>query len=371
MYVCGITPYDATHLGHASTFLTFDLLHRALLDDGVEVTYVQNVTDVDEPLLQRARARGQDWAALAAGATEAFRADMAALRVLPPDHLVGMVESMSLVVDLLTRLRERGVLYAVDGDFYLDVSAVPRFGSLARAPEQVMREEFEAAGGDPARAGKRTPLDPILWRAVRSAEPAWASDLGRGRPGWHAGCVAVATRFLGESFDVQGGGRDLIYPHHDVCSALSYASGNPWPYARAYLHTGMVGLHGRRMSKSEGNLVLVGDLLRSGADPMALRVALLDHHYETDWEWHPAELDRAATRLARWRAAASRQVGPSTGRLVRDIRTALGDDLDAPAALRSLDEWSEEALAGLGDDESAPASACAAVDALLGVELLG
>ena len=364
LYVCGITPYDATHLGHAATYLTFDLLQRTWLDQGRGVSYTQNVTDVDDPLLERATATGIDWVELAERETQLFREDMTALRVLAPQNYIGAVESIDLVVDLVGRLQEAGAVYAVDGDLYFEVHADPDFGSVSGWDAETMARIFGERGGDPERPGKRDPLDCLLWQAERPGEPAWDSRLGRGRPGWHIECAAIALAHLGTDFDVQGGGSDLVFPHHEMsASEASVATGEP--FARAYVHAGMVGFEGEKMSKSKGNLVLVSALRASGHDPMAIRLALLAHHYRSDWEWFDSEITTAEARLAAWRTAMGRDSAAPAEPVVAALRAALADDLDAPAALAAVDAWA----AATGDDTEAPSQLRTAVDALLGVAL--
>lgn len=362
LYVCGITPYDATHLGHAATYLTFDLLQRQWLARGLDVVYTQNVTDVDDPLLERAEATGEDWQALAERETELFRTDMTALRMRAPQHYVGAVESIDLVTDLVARLGES--VYRVDDDLYFDVHADAAFGSVSNLDEEAMRAVFGERGGDPDRAGKRDPLDCLVWQAPRPGEPSWESPLGPGRPGWHIECAAIALQHLGTDFDVQGGGSDLAFPHHEMsASEARVATGEE--FARAFVHAGMVGLDGEKMSKSKGNLVLVSALREAGTDPMAVRLALLAHHYRSDWEWFDTDLTQAEERLRRWRTAVERPTGAPAGALVADLAAALSDDLDAPRALAAVDAWA----ALDGTDAEASQEVRAAVDALLGVAL--
>ena len=339
LYVCGITPYDATHLGHAATYLAFDLLVRAWRDAGHDVRYVQNVTDVDDPLLERAASTGEDWQALAARETERFRGDMAALKVLPPDEYAGVVESVPLVAAMVVQLRERGHAYAVDEDWYFDVHADPEFGSVSHLAEAEMVRLSAERGGDPERPGKRHPLDCLLWRGERPGEPAWDSDLGRGRPGWHVECSAIAVAHLGEEIDVQGGGNDLVFPHHEMSAAQVHAADPGTRFARTYLHTGMVAYHGEKMSKSVGNIVFVSALRERGTDPDVLRLALLSHHYRDDWEWTDRDLATAERRLERWRAALPTTSEEQAEQLVVTVRGALAVDLDTPRALRLLDDW--------------------------------
>ena len=346
MYVCGITPYDATHIGHAATMIAFDLANRAWRDAGHEVRYVQNVTDVDDPLLERATATGVDWTELAERETELFREDMTALRVLAPEAYVGAVESIPLVVELVQQLQERGAVYDVDGDLYFSVRSDPRFGQVSHLSDDQMRAVFGERGGDPDRAGKKDPLDCLLWQAERPGEPAWDTALGRGRPGWHIECAAISLHHLGGEFDVQGGGSDLVFPHHEMSASEAQAAFEGLTFARAYVHAGMVGYQGEKMSKSKGNLVLVSRLRESGTDPMAIRLAILAHHYRSDWEWTDAELAAAEERLATWRTAVGGASREQAEALADAVRTALADDLDAPAAVAAVDAW---AVAGPGD----------------------
>jgi L-cysteine:1D-myo-inositol 2-amino-2-deoxy-alpha-D-glucopyranoside ligase len=340
IYVCGITPYDATHLGHAATYNAFDLVQRVWLDTKRQVQYVQNVTDVDDPLLVRAAETGEDWTALAERETALFREDMTALRMLPPAHYIGAVEAIPGIVPLIERLREAGAAYELDGDVYFSVEADPDFGKVSGFDVETMRALSAERGGDPDRPGKKNPLDPMLWLAAREGEPSWdGRSLGPGRPGWHSECVAIALDHFGMGFDVQGGGSDLVFPHHEMGASHAQALTGEYPYAKAYVHAGMVALNGQKMSKSKGNLVFVSTLRRDGVDPVAIRLALLSRHYRADWEWTDAVLAEAVSRLSRWRAAVSRPDGPPADALVEQIRDALSDDLDAPRALAAIDSW--------------------------------
>ncbi|GAA4873297.1 cysteine--1-D-myo-inosityl 2-amino-2-deoxy-alpha-D-glucopyranoside ligase [Kitasatospora terrestris] len=369
LYVCGITPYDATHLGHAATYNTFDLVQRVWKDAGHDVLYVQNVTDVDDPLLERAIETGQDWTELAERETALFREDMTALRMLPPAHYIGAVESIPWIVPLVKDLLASGAAYELDGDVYFSADADPRFGGVSGLSREEMLPVFAERGGDPQRPGKKHPLDAMLWMAARPGEPAWDTELGHGRPGWHIECVAIALQFLGMSFDIQGGGSDLSFPHHEMGAAHAQVATGEHPYARAYVHAGMVGLDGHKMSKSRGNLVFVSALRRDGVDPAAIRLALLGHHYRSDWEWTTGDLDAATARLARWRAAVSRPDGPSAEGMLAAVREALANDLDAPAALAAVDAWVTLQETDGGTDIGAPGLVSRTVDALLGVAL--
>jgi L-cysteine:1D-myo-inositol 2-amino-2-deoxy-alpha-D-glucopyranoside ligase len=393
LYACGITPYDATHIGHAATFLAWDLLVRAWLDAGKQVIYVQNVTDVDDPLLERADRDGEDWRDLASREIDLFRSDMTALRALPPAYYVGAVESMPLIERFNQILASRGSLYELDRDTYFSRAADRRFGSVSGLDTETMLRLCAENGGDPSRLGKKDPIDPLVWLAQRPGEPSWPSQFGPGRPGWHVECAAIATHYLGKTFDVQAGGRDLIFPHHEMSAAHArvalddagegngHREGNADregngdharepAFARRYAHAGMVRLDGEKMSKSRGNLVFVSKLLAAGNDPMAVRLAIISHHYRADWDWTADSLAAAEGRLAAWRAAvavASRETaGRAAGeRVLAAMRERIADDLDAPGALAVVDEWAREAAAGRA--EGSGPLVRAAVDALLGI----
>ena len=420
MYACGITPYDATHIGHAATFLAWDLLVRAWHDAGHNVIYVQNVTDVDDPLLERAARDAEDWRDLAAREIARYRGDMEALRVLPPARLVGAVEALPVIEQLSRRLAERGSLYDLEGDLYFSRASDPDFGSVSHLDPTTMAELFAERGGDPARPGKKDPLDALVWLAARPGEPSWASSFGPGRPGWHVECAAIATEYLSRVFDVQAGGSDLIFPHHEMSASHARVAlgdglhargeGGVRAFARHYVHAGMVGLDGEKMSKSLGNLVFVSSLLATGTDPMAIRLAILAHHYRGDWDWTAAGLAAAEQRLARWRAAVDRLLASSPeperpgapdpasqpgaqdpasqpglpdpasrpGALaaaegvLATMRERMADDLDAPEALVPIDRWAEQVTDALVLPPDARAAALLvrdAVDALLGVGL--
>jgi L-cysteine:1D-myo-inositol 2-amino-2-deoxy-alpha-D-glucopyranoside ligase len=373
MYVCGITPYDATHLGHAATMIVFDLINRAWRDAGLQVTYVQNVTDIDDPLLERANRDGEDWLVLAMRETALFREDMEALRIVPPAHYVGAVESIPAIAERVVELIDRGAAYRLEdgsGDVYFDLKAAPRFGYESHLDRATMRVLSAERGGDPDRAGKRDPLDPLVWRGARDGEPAWdGGPLGPGRPGWHIECAVIALRLLGSVIDVQGGGNDLLYPHHECSAAHAEVLTGDAPFARHYVHAGMIGLDGEKMSKSKGNLVFVSRLRGDGVDPMAIRLALIGAPYRSDRQWTDELLKAGQQRLATWRAAVAAPTGPDGFELIAALRRALADDLDTPTALRVVDEWAEAALAGTGGDAQAPGLVADAVDSLLGVLL--
>lgn len=372
LYVCGITPYDATHIGHANTYIAFDLLNRAWRTAGHDVQFVQNVTDVDDPLLERATKVGVDWVELAERETELFRKDMEALRVLPPAAYVGAVESIPLVIELVQRLEAAGAVYRVEDDLYFSVSADPAFGQESGYDRDTMLRLFGERGGDPDRAGKKDPLDCVVWRGEREGKPSWDSPWGKGRPGWHIECAAIALQELGGAFDVQGGGSDLVFPHHEMCAGhVQVATGEP--FAKAYSHAGMVAYDGEKMSKSLGNLVFVSALRNSDIDPMAIRLSLLRHHYRTDWEWTDDQLWTAVDDLGDWRRALALGAGAPAAPVVEEILAALADDLDAPRAAAAVDNWVRATLGtdGLADtsDAEAAVTLLPVLDAALGLSL--
>lgn len=369
LYVCGITPYDATHIGHANTYVAFDLINRQWRDCGRNVVYVQNVTDVDDPLLERANKMDVKWNDLAEDQIELFRDDMTALRVLPPNDYIGVVESIGHIVLSIQSLIDQGFAYQVDQDWYFEIASDKRYGSVAGLSTEEQGELFAERGGDPERPGKRNPFDCLLWRAEREGEPAWDAPFGRGRPGWHIECTAIANEYLGVSFDVQGGGSDLSFPHHEMSASLGSVLNDSWPFARLYSHAGMVSYEGHKMSKSRGNLVFVSDLLKAGEDAMAIRLALLAHHYRADWEWTDDVLEDARERLRRWREAVSYPTGPSSTEALAGIREAMANDLNSPRALREVDAWCEQQRLQGGEDDISPGVISRAVDGLLGVAL--
>lgn len=373
MYVCGITPYDATHLGHAATYLAFDLVHRLWLDAGHRVHYVQNVTDVDDPLFERAERDGVDWRALGARETQLFRDDMSALRVLPPRDYVAATDAIDEVVELVEKMLAAGAAYVVDDaeypDVYFRADATAQFGYESGYDHDTMLALFAERGGDPDRAGKADPLDALLWRAVRPGEPSWPSPFGPGRPGWHVECSAIALTRLGMGFDVQGGGSDLIFPHHEFSAAHAECVTAQRRFARHYVHAGMIGWDGHKMSKSRGNLVLVSGLRADGVDPAAIRLGLFAGHYRDDRHWSPQVLAEAQARLQRWRSATALPAAPDATEVIARVRRYLADDLNTPKALAALDGWSVDALEYGGRDAAAPGLVGAAVDALLGIAL--
>lgn len=364
MYVCGITPYDATHMGHAATYVAFDTLNRIWRAAGATVNYCQNVTDVDDPLIERAKLLHQNWQDIAIEQTELFKSDMEALRVIPPANYIGAVESIPLVVKQIEILQKQGAVYNDAGDLYYEISKSKLHGQIAHLTRDQMIEIFSQRGGDPARVGKHDPLDPLLWKHEQPGDPSWQTSLGKGRPGWHIECAAIALEYLGETIDVQGGGSDLKFPHHEM-SAAHAQSATGKPFARNYLHTGMVALNGEKMSKSLGNLVFVSKLRASGIDPMAIRLTILANHYRSDWEWFDQNLDSGIARLKHWRKAFAAPTGAPD--VCQEIMKALAKDLDTPSALKIIDDWAAATNSGAQNSANSPKYMAAVVDALLGV----
>ena len=371
MYVCGITPYDATHLGHAATYLAFDLIYRVWLDNGHGVHYVQNVTDIDDPLFERATRDGVDWRELGAEQTQLSRDDMTALRVHPPQDYIGATEVIDEVVEVIEKLLASGAAYVVEDpdhpDVYFRADATIQFGYESNYDHDTMRRLFAERGGDPERSGKAEPLDALLWRAQRPGEPSWPSPFGPGRPGWHIECSAIALSRIGFGFDVQGGGSDLIFPHHEFSAAHAESVTGERRFARHYVHAGMIGWDGHKMSKSRGNLVLVSQLRADGVDPAVIRLGLLAGHYRSDRFWSEDVLAEAGARLQRWRTAMKLPTGPDAADVIARLRRYLADDLDTPMALAAVDGWVTDSLEYGGRDTSAPAALGAAIDALMGI----
>src|SRR5215211_6880459 len=375
LYVCGITPYDAAHVGHAFTYVAFDTLARFLRGRGHEVVYCQNVTDVDDDVLRRAARDGQDYLELGRRETAAYLQDMDALNVARPTFFPKATEEIPAMVELAGQLVSGGDAYVADGTVFFDVTSYPGFGELSGLGPGEQRDLLAERGGDPDDPRKRHPLDFIVWQEHVPGEPWWDSPWGRGRPGWHLECSAMSRRYLGVTIDLHGGGADLLYPHHESERAQS-ESANGVPFARRWLHTGMVRYQGEKMSKSLGNLVFPRDLFRDH-EPAAVRLALLAHHWRSEWEWDPAELKEATERLSAWRQACGQPTpavpgigyppgqgpqqpeGAADPRLPGEVDTALADDLDTPAALATGDELAER-----GDGPGIAATA-----AVLGVEL--
>ena len=370
MYVCGITPYDATHLGHAATYLSFDLINRYLTLEHTNVSFTENVTDIDDPLLERASKNGVDWKKLADDQLTLFKNDMAALRVIPPDNLVKVTDSMELIQSFISKLQGNGYTYSVGSDLYFSVESFLK--DLPITMEEAL-SIFSERGGDPQRPGKRHPLDPLLWLANKEGEPGWSSIFGFGRPGWHVECTAIALEYLDREekdfvIDLQGGGSDLIFPHHFMSAQLIKAATGR-EFAKFFVHTGMIGYEGEKMSKSKGNLVFVSKLLEEGIDPLVIRWALLKDHYQTDREWSKDLLMQASAEVELVRSALSKSEVIDPSRCLADISQAIANNLDTKAALELIINWSVESL---NDDKTSEFVNSAGlmsrgIDALLGL----
>jgi L-cysteine:1D-myo-inositol 2-amino-2-deoxy-alpha-D-glucopyranoside ligase len=365
MYVCGITPYDSTHLGHAATYLTYDLLVRRLEDLGHEVRMVRNITDVDDSILPKARELGVSHLELAAAETARFQSDMAALEMRPPIAEPRATDAVPAIIELVAKLLESRHAYLTAGTAYFDVSSFPAFGSLSHYPHDQMVRLARARGGNPDDPHRRHPLDFVLWQPSLPDEPAWRAPFGVGRPGWHIECSAMALTEHGATIDLHGGGTDLIFPHHE-CEIAQSESITGKPFVKHWLHSAMVNYEGEKMSKSLGNLVFVSDLLKV-ADPRAIRLALMRHHYRAGFEWYDTDLEDASALLHRLLAAAQAPDGPDPRPFAARVREALDDDLDAPRALEAIDDLASAVLSG-GHDPGAPA-ALREIALLVGLDL--
>jgi len=372
LYVCGITPYDATHLGHAATYLTFDLINRYLRLSGAQVRFVQNITDIDDPLLERATRDGVDWQSLAQSQIDLFRGDMVNLHILPPDHYIGVVEAMKLVEDAITELDSAGTTYSVDNDLYFSVRSDADFGRRSHLSQAQMLSIFAERGGDPTRPGKRDPLDALLWLAHREGEPAWPSSHGEGRPGWHIECCAIALHYLKPdrdsltSIDIQGGGSDLIFPHHEMSAAQAKIMQGR-EFASHYVHAGMIGLDGVKMSKSLGNLIFVSKLIAGGTDPMAIRWALMESHYSTDRSWSQELLAESSEWIIRLRRALSMMEVAPTDSVISEVISAQANNLDTALSLSIIKRWVLQSESG--SEGGSAGELARALDAILGIAL--
>jgi len=365
MYVCGITPYDSTHLGHAATYLTYDLLQRRLEELGHEVRYVRNITDVDDSILPKARELGVPYLELAEAELARFHGDMAALEMREPLAEPRATESIGQIIALVNRLLDEGHAYLTHGTVYFDVSTFRRYGQLSHYSEQQMIKLARARGGNPDDPHRRQPLDFVLWQPSLDDEPAWRAPFGVGRPGWHIECSAMAMHEHGPTLDLHGGGTDLIFPHHE-CEIAQSESLTGEPFARHWLHSAMVNYEGEKMSKSLGNLVFVSDLLKV-ADPRSIRLALMRHHYRHGFEWYDTDLSEGTALLHRLLAAAERKQGPDPEPFAARVRAALDNDLDSPRALDALDDLASAILSG-GRDSRAHEVLCE-LGNLIGIDL--
>ena len=368
IYVCGITPYDATHLGHAATYVAFDLINRYQHLAGNRLDFVENITDIDDPLLVRAKRDSIDWKVLAENQIDLFLTDMTALRVIPPSNLVTVTSSMKIIEDFITLLDQRGFLYQIENDHYFSVE---RFLEDMPLSSDEAIKIFSERGGDPKRAGKRHPLDPVVWLAHQGDDPSWESKFGLGRPGWHVECTAIAVHYLDSAnvdpiIQIQGGGSDLIFPHHYMSEQIvraAYGRG----FANNYVHSAMIHLDGEKMSKSKGNLVFVSKLLSQGIDPMVIRWALLSGHYQQDRSWSDELLQKSTSEVSLLRSALAQSEVAETKELIQSIISDLANNLDTPAALNRLIAWAKSSQSSPKVNESGLVSR--GIDSLLGLAL--
>lgn len=368
IYVCGITPYDATHLGHAATYVAFDLINRYQHLAGNRLDFVENITDIDDPLLVRAKRDSIDWKFLAENQINLFLTDMTALRVIPPSNLVTVTSSMKIIEDFITLLDQRGFLYQIENDHYFSVE---RFLEDMPLSSDEAIKIFSERGGDPERAGKRHPLDPVVWMAHQGDDPSWESKFGLGRPGWHVECTAIAVHYLDSAnvdpiIQIQGGGSDLIFPHHYMSEQIvraAYGRG----FANNYVHSAMIHLDGEKMSKSKGNLVFVSKLLSRGIDPMVIRWALLSGHYQQDRSWSDELLQKSTSEVSLLRSALAQSEVAETKELIQSIISDLANNLDTPAALNRLIAWAKSSQSSPKVNESGLVSR--GIDSLLGLAL--
>ena len=368
IYVCGITPYDATHLGHAATYVAFDLINRYQHLAGNRLDFVENITDIDDPLLVRAKRDSIDWKVLAENQIDLFLTDMTALRVIPPNNLVTVTSSMKIIEDFITLLDQRGFLYQIENDHYFSVE---RFLEDMPLSSDEAIKIFSERGGDPDRPGKQHPLDPVVWMAHQGDDPSWESKFGLGRPGWHVECTAIAVHYLDSAnadpiIQIQGGGSDLIFPHHYMSEQIvraAYGRG----FANNYVHSAMIHLDGEKMSKSKGNLVFVSKLLSQGIDPMVIRWALLSGHYQQDRSWSDELIQKSTAEVSLLRSALAQSEVAETKELIQSIISDLANNLDTPAALNRLIAWAKSSQSSPKVNESGLVSR--GIDSLLGLAL--
>ena len=368
MYVCGITPYDATHLGHAATYLAFDLIYRYQFLSGKNIKFVENITDIDDPLLERANRDKVDWSALADSQINLFKSDMSALRVIPPEHFIKVTESLTIIEEFIKRLAKNGYLYEIEKDYYF---AVEQFLNDLPMPVDEAVKVFSERGGDPHRVGKKHPLDPLVWSAHVGNEPGWESSFGFGRPGWHVECTAIACHYLDENennpiVSLQGGGSDLIFPHHFMSAQIIQAAYGR-EFSESFVHAAMISLDGEKMSKSKGNLVFVSKLLESGIDPMILRWALLRGHFQQDRAWSNELLEISTKEVELVRSALAQSEVADTKNVINSLIQDISNNLDTPSALDRLTKWANLSQSNPIVNQSGLMAR--AVDSLLGLAL--
>lgn len=347
MYVCGITPYDTTHLGHAFTYIFFDVLSRYLKFLGYNVNYTQNVTDIDDDILRKAKEEKRDWQELGTFWTNKFLTDLKNLHIIPPTHYVKATSAIGEIIQIITSLIEKNIAYEKGGYVYFDVTKFPAYGNLSHYSEPQMLLLSKERGANPDDPLKKHPLDFILWQNSKKDEPFWESPWGRGRPGWHIECSAMIYKYLGEQIDIHGGGRDLMYPHHESERAQSESYTGKKPFVTHWLHTAMVMYQGEKMSKSLGNLIMVSDLLKKYS-PNAVRYILLSHHYRMTWEFQEEELEKAEKELEIMRNALQKKIKPSKNtenhETLQEVTKYLDDDMNTPQVLKEMEKLAQEIL---------------------------
>jgi L-cysteine:1D-myo-inositol 2-amino-2-deoxy-alpha-D-glucopyranoside ligase len=360
IYVCGVTPYDTTHIGHAFTFLTFDVLVRYLRYMGLEVIYVQNVTDIDDDILRKAKEVGLDWRELGSRETNRFLADLRDLNAVDFDHYVAATDHIPEIIENVEQLVSVGAAYVVNGSVYFSVAKDPEFGQLSRLPSWEMLPIANERGNNPNDPNKRDPLDFVLWQAATPGEPSWPSPWGDGRPGWHIECSAMAMKYLGPQIDIHGGGYDLIFPHHECEIAQAETVTGVKPFVRFWMHVGMTEYENEKMSKSLGNLVYARDLLERYASD-AIRLHLLAHHYRESWEFQDDDMQTWSDVAGELLNAANRPSGDQgqidTHPLRQDFFDAMDDDLDTPRAVRELRGMADAIIASPPDTNVSSAQA--------------
>jgi len=335
IYVCGITPYDSAHLGHAFTYLTFDLVIRALNFIGRETNYVQNITDIDDPLFERARISGTNWQSIVDSQMDIYRTDMSALNILPPDHFVGVMENMELIISRIGETISKDLSYQIGTEWYFKTDSENLSKLVATVPNSELVSMAKERGCDTDRQGKVNPLDPIIWKASKDDEPNWKEDFGTGRPGWHIQCISLANKFAELPLDIQGGGKDLIFPHHSMSEEQNAALGFG-ELALNYCHVGMVSYQGSKMSKSKGNLVFVHQLIDEGISPMVIRLALMSHHWRSDWEYTKDLIEESKEFYSE---LSKKFKGKFISQVDQDkVIEIMLNDLDAPKVLSFLKE---------------------------------
>lgn len=334
MYVCGITPYDTTHLGHAFTYVFFDTLYRYLTFSGYKVIYTQNVTDIDDDILREAKKQKKNWKELGDFWTKRYLLDMQHLNVLPPTHFVKATDAIDKIIELIGVLLSKGFAYQKDGNVYFEVNKFSPYGNLSKIAKGEMLKLAKERGGNPDDPLKKDPLDFVLWQKSKTDEPFWESPFGRGRPGWHIECSAMIFETLGEQIDIHGGGYDLIFPHHESEIAQSEAATGKTPFARYFLHTAMVRCKGEKMSKSLGNLVLISTLLKKYS-PNAIRFMLLSHHYRSPWEYKEKELKVAQNTIQKIMNK-DQEATNEDSKHISGFTQAMDDDMNTPLVLSLL-----------------------------------